>query len=172
VVEHAQDTTRSGAAADRHHVIRETVTMALYLAISLLAVLAAQPHGEARSTGAAVALVWGTTAGLSLAHWLAFRLSGRLFAGAVLDPGTGQAIAGQAAAAALVASLASLPFLLVDGERAAALARLLLAGLVGLFAFATAQRHGATAWRATGYAAVVVLLAVTVALVKNALAGH
>jgi hypothetical protein len=77
-----------------------------------------------------------------------------------------------APAAAVVATLASLPFLLTDGASAAGYARLLLAGMIGVFAFGTARRHGATAWRAAAYATVVVTIAATVALVKNALAGH
>jgi hypothetical protein len=58
-----------------HAVIRESITMGLYITISLLAVLSAQPRGG--STRATLAVVWGTTLGLTLAHWLAFQLTAR-----------------------------------------------------------------------------------------------
>ena len=59
-------------------VIRESMTMALYITISLLAVLAAQPPGDRSVTGV-LGIIWGTTLALSVAHWLAFRLTARLF---------------------------------------------------------------------------------------------
>jgi hypothetical protein len=61
--------------------------MGLYITISLLAVLAAKPHGIA--TPAVLTLIWGTTLGLILAHWLAFQLTARLFTGSTLPRTTG-----------------------------------------------------------------------------------
>ena len=43
--------------------VRESLTMALYITISLLAVLAAQPHGDRSATGV-LGIIWGTTLGL------------------------------------------------------------------------------------------------------------
>jgi hypothetical protein len=84
--------------------------MGLYITISLLAVLAAKPHGIA--TPAVLTLIWGTTLGLILAHWLAFQLTARLFTGSSLPPHDRITMLAQAAAALGVACLASIPLLL------------------------------------------------------------
>jgi hypothetical protein len=152
-------------------VIRETVTMALYITISLLAVLAAQPHGD-RSVVGVLAIIWGTTLGLSLAHWLAFRLTARLFSGTALNRHERVTIAAQGAAALGVATLVSAPLLVAGADSALDLARLLLASLIGLFAFNVARRHGAGRGRAGVYAFVVVAIALAVAAAKNQLSGH
>jgi hypothetical protein len=126
----------SGTATESRLVIRESVTMALYITISLLAVLAAQPPGD-RSVIGVLGIIWGTTLGLSLAHWLAFRLAARLFSGSVLDRHDRVAMAAQGVSAVGVATLASAPLLVADGESALDLSRLVLAGLVGVFASAS-----------------------------------
>lgn len=85
-------------------VIRESMTMALYITISLLAVLAAQPPGD-RSVIGVLGIIWGTTLRLSLAHWLAFRLTARLFSGADLDRHDQVTMAARGVAAIGVATL-------------------------------------------------------------------
>jgi len=63
--------------------------------------------------------------------------------------------------------------LVADGEAALDLSRLLLAGLVGVFAFSVGRRHSAGHGRAGIYAIVVVVVtALTVAVLKNQLSGH
>jgi hypothetical protein len=118
-----------------------------------------------------VAVVWGTTLGLALAHWLAFRLTARLFSGSALASEDRMAIVGQALAAVIVAGLASVP-LVFAGEAGPALTRLTLAALIGLFAFGAARRHGGGSWQAVTYAAVVVVIALLVAIGKYLLTGH
>jgi hypothetical protein len=86
-IDGAEEPHDTATVVDRA-VIRESITMGLYITISLLAVLTAQPHGDA-TTAAVLTVVWGTTLGLTLAHWLAFRLTARLFAGAELPWQTG-----------------------------------------------------------------------------------
>lgn len=157
-------------AALGSHVLREALTMALYLTISLLAVLAVHPEDHASGLAAA-GTIWGTVVGLTLAHVLAFRLVARRCAGASLEQEDLQAMAGQALAAMVVATLASLPSLL-GGVPALGLSRTLLAGLVGLFAFGTARRHGAATTRSLVYAVAVVLIAGLVAVAKNVVGGH
>lgn len=152
-------------------VVRESLTMALYITISLLAVLAAQPHGD-RSAIGVLGIIWGTTLGLSLAHWLAFRLTARLFSGNVLDRHDQVTMAAQSVAAIGVATLASAPLLVADSRSALDLSRLLLATLVGLFAFSVARRHDAGRSRAGIYAIAVVAIALAVAVIKNQLSGH
>lgn len=150
-------------------VIRESITMGLYITISLLGVLTVQSPGGA--TTAVLTVVWGTTIGLALAHWLAFHLTARLFAGAELPSHDRRTMAGQALAAITVAALASVPIVLLGGD-GLALARTVLAGLVGLFAFGAARRHGGGVGRALLYGFVVTLIATAVALSKYLLTGH
>ena len=80
-------TPLGGHAADheteRRAIVREAVTMGLYIAVSLLSVLLTVPATESRA--AAIGLVWGSTVGFTLAHWLAFQLSARIYAGAHLE---------------------------------------------------------------------------------------
>jgi hypothetical protein len=165
----AEETHEPATAVDRA-VIRESITMGLYITISLLAVLSAQPHGDA-TTVAMLTVVWGTTLGLTLAHWLAFRLTARLFAGAELSAHDRMAMTGQAVAALGVAAVASVP-LILGVNSGLALTRSLLAGLIGLFAFGAARRHGASVGRALTYGVVVVVIALAVAIGKYLLTGH
>ena len=55
---------------------KEAYTMALYVAICLLATFAALPETDAHAH--AIAIVWGITIGLAVAHWFAFRVSARM----------------------------------------------------------------------------------------------
>jgi hypothetical protein len=150
-------------------IVRESLTMGLYITISLLAVLAAKPHGG--GTVAVLTLIWGTTLGLILAHWLAFQLTARLFAGSRLPSHDRITMVGQAVAALGVACLASVPVLL-HANAGPALSRGVLAGLIGLFAFGAARYHGGSGGRATAYALIVVAIALTVAIGKYLLTGY
>jgi hypothetical protein len=150
--------------------MRESITMGLYITISLLAVLTVQPQDDA-TVAAGLTLVWGTTVGLTLAHWMAFQLTARLVAGTKLPSHDRMAIVGQAAAAFGVACLASLPLLLLPSS-GFVLSRSLLAGLIGLFAFSAARRHGGDFGRALTYALVVVAIAFVVAGSKYLITGH
>jgi hypothetical protein len=168
-IDEAEEPHDTATVVDRA-VIRESITMGLYITISLLAVLTAQPHGDA-TTAAVLTVVWGTTLGLTLAHWLAFRLTARLFAGAELPSHDRLAMVGQAVAAFGVAAIASVPLILYASS-GLALSRSLLAGLVGLFAFGAARRHGGSFGRALTYAVIVVVIALAVAVGKYLLTGH
>jgi hypothetical protein len=67
--------TRSEPDGRTEH-IQEAATMALYVSICLLAALAAVRERADAGHVDVLRLVWGTTLGLALAHWFAFRLSG------------------------------------------------------------------------------------------------
>jgi hypothetical protein len=167
---HVEDADeRHGPTVADQAVIRESLTMGLYITISLLAVLSAQPHGDPGR--AVLTVVWGTTLGLTLAHWLAFQLTARLFAGRRLPSHDRMTMVGQAVAALGVAGLASLP-LLLHANAGPALSRGILAGLIGLFAFGAGRHHGGSLGRASVYALVVVAIALAVAIGKYLLTGH
>lgn len=78
---------------------------------------------------------------------------------------------GQAATAVGVAALASAPLFLSEDD-GLALSRLVLAALIGLFAFGAARRHGGSVGRAAIYASVVVVIALSVAIGKYLITGH
>ncbi len=97
--------------------------MALYLSIVLLATLTALPTGAESRDGrpggsgihgiALIGVIWGTTIGLALAHWFAFRLSARVFGGSRLTEGDVEVVLAQVAAVAAVALLCTVPTLFV-----------------------------------------------------------
>lgn len=98
---------------EKLEVIREGVTMALYISLSQLAVMAAMPQQEA-STDSSLALTVALTAvGLVLAHQLAFRMSSRLVAkGSKLEPLAPRLLRAQLLGGAAVTLLAVLPILI------------------------------------------------------------
>src|SRR3954462_2681580 len=79
---------RVGGRRDQSHegrrLRREALTMALYVSITLLATLTAVPSDAHLNE---LAIIWGTTIGLALAHWFAFVLAARLV-GPVGDAGS------------------------------------------------------------------------------------
>lgn len=160
----------SGHPQADDHVIRESITVGLYITISLLAVLTVQPHGGSSDRGV-LAVIWGTTLGLLLAHWLAFRLTARLYSGESLTAHDRITLSGQLLAAFAVAGIATVPVLL-PGTNGHALSRLTLAGIVGVFAFGVARRHGAGHGRSLLYALIMVGIASAVAIGKYLLTGH
>lgn len=152
----------------REELLREAFTMALYVAICLLAALTALSDGAGHVFG----LVWGTTIGLALAHWLAFRVSARLVAGGAFGHQEGRIAAAQFAGAGAVALLCT-PFIAAmsaGNERDGV--RLLLAGLIGFAGYRVARSVDASRARSAVYAGGVALVAIVVALVKNILVGH
>jgi len=60
---------------DELEVRREAATMTIYVAIVLLAELAAIPAEHLPRGWSLLALVWSTTVGLALAHWFAFSVA-------------------------------------------------------------------------------------------------
>lgn len=76
----------------RQHTQREALTMGLYLAIVLLALLS-EVVGIAASAAPVVGAIWGTAIGL--AHVFAFRLAGKRFSAGNLTAQDRAAIMGQ-----------------------------------------------------------------------------
>ena len=90
---------------------KEAYTMALYVAICLLAALSAVSEHAASDQLDALKIVWGTTVGLAVAHWFAFRVSARLVASGTIRRHDAEAVGAQLAGAAAVALLATIPVL-------------------------------------------------------------
>jgi len=66
----------TGVGEHRVELRKEALTMALYVAICLLASLIVIPESTAEHSNL-IGLTWGITVGLALAHWFAFRVSAR-----------------------------------------------------------------------------------------------
>lgn len=76
-VESAQ--TLGDASAGQGRELREALTMALYVAVCLLAASIAVGGGDGHPEEVnVIAAIWGITIGLALAHLFAFRVSARL----------------------------------------------------------------------------------------------
>ena len=150
---------------------KEGCTMALYVAICLLAALLAIPEGG-DAHGHVIGIIWGVTLGLALAHWFAFRVSARLVGAGRVRPHDVESGAAQLGGAAAVALLASVPVLLFPASVELELVERLLAAFIALVGFAVARGGGATRMRPLTYAAIVLVVAVAIAPLKNGLAGH
>lgn len=149
---------------------KEAYTMALYVAICLLAALIALPEP---GVGVDVAgIIWGVTIGLAVAHWFAFRVSARLVGAGRVHQHDLESAGAQLAGAATVAILASIPVILFAEDSELLLVELVLAGFIAVVGFAVARGSGAGRARATIYALLVLVLAVAIAVLKNVLAGH
>lgn len=169
------DAAASEPAADHegHQVElrKEALTMALYVAVCLLAALAALPAGSGTPVPV-LGLVWGVTLGLALAHWFAFRVAARLAGDAGLRAHDVATVSVQLAGACVVAALSTVAVLVAPGPAETELVSLVLAGTIGAAGFAVARQAGAGRVRAVAYAGVVLLLAVAVVVLKNQLSGH
>jgi hypothetical protein len=80
---------------------KEAYRMALYVVICLLAAFAALPETDAHAH--VMAIVWGITLGLAVAHWFAFRVSARMVGAGSIRPHDLESAGAQLAGAAGVA---------------------------------------------------------------------
>ena len=151
------------------HARKEAYTTALYVAVCLLAALTAVKDDNHVRT---VQIVWGTTIGLTLAHWFAFRLSARYVAGGTFHPHDARMAGSQLVGAAVVGLMATVPVVLLPASAELDVVRFELAGFITVVAFAVARGAGAPMRRSLLYAATTLLAAAMVVFVKNALVGH
>lgn len=151
---------------------REFFASGLYVAIVLLTALVALPRARMPSNTSVVATTVGTALGLIAAHFVAFRLAAHLTSdeGIASAPELQEAGAGFAGGL-VVAVLAALPFVLLDGQDALLAALIALAILPALMGLAIARLRGRS-WGTSMLAAGIVLgIALSVVALKSAL-GH
>lgn len=146
--------------------------MALYVSVCLLAALTAVAEHEGQDQRSVLGLVWGTTLGLALAHWFAFRLATRLASAGRPGRRDAEIAAAQIGGAVVVAVLATVPVVVLSPTAELDFVRLLVAGFIAVVGYQTYRSHGAPKGRSAVAAALVLLLAVVVALAKNVLSGH
>jgi hypothetical protein len=149
---------------------REALTMALYVAVCLLAASLAVPEGAEHTH--AIGIVWGVSLGLVLAHLFAFRVSSRLVAQGRLRVADVRSAGAQLAGAAAAACVATIPVILLPTSQEVLWVELTMAALIAAAGYVVARGAGARRTPALIYGLVVVGLAVAIALVKNYLAGH
>lgn len=157
-------------SVERAEIVREGCTMALYVALCLLAAFAALP--EKREQSHTVVIIWGTTIGLALAHWFAFRVSAGLVGEGKVRRTDVAAASAQLAGAGAVAVLASIPALLIPRSHKVDVAMYVLAAFIATIGYVVARSGGGTRTRSVIYAGAVLIGAVAVAAAKNALATH
>lgn len=153
-------------------VARESVTMALYQSLSLLAVLLATPTpsgGEDTRTEVAV-IVLLTGLGLLAAHHMAFRMSSRLVNAGALSDDSLRLLRAQALGGLPVVVLAAVPPLVFGAQAGSLVSEVLLLAIVGLVGY-RAARQGTTRIRALIYVAVILGFAAAVIGLKLAV-GH
>ncbi|HZL74641.1 MAG TPA: hypothetical protein VFB83_04630 [Propionibacteriaceae bacterium] len=170
----AQPRVGPAAEADHlphDHLRKEGWTMALYVAICLIAALTALENVTA-VPGHILGLVWGTTVGLALAHVFAFRVAGRLVHDGVLPKADRIISVVQLVAAAAVAVVVSIPILLASTENELAWGRYACAAIIGAVGYLTARgaEHGRV--RALLFGIGVLAVATAIAVLKHRLVGH
>ncbi len=151
-----------------HERVREGVTMALYISLSLLAVLVALPSSLDPGTAASPALtIFLTSVGLILAHTLAFRLSTRLVDHGRLSRANLELLGAQLAGGLAVTAVAVIPVLLIGGPSGVRVAELLLLAFIAVVGYAAARSVPLSRPRALIYVAITVVFTLGVLWVKN-----
>jgi hypothetical protein len=163
----------SAAAADHglpEHLRKEGWTMALYVAVCLIAALAALANVTA-VPGHILGLVWGTTVGLAVAHVFAFRIAGRLVHDGVLPMADRVVSVVQLAGAAAVAVLVTVPVLLVPPAYELAWAGYTCAAIIGVVGYFVARGAAHGRIRAVLFGLAVLVATFAVAALKACVGG-
>ena len=150
--------------------VRESVTMALYMSLSLLAVLVALPSG---STAEAEHLAWTvllTAIGLLLAHQVAFRLSSRMVNQGLLDEESLSLIGAQTAGGLAVAFVAAAPVWAL-GSSGVRMSEFLLISFVAATGYRSVRGAPSSRTKALVYTAGLVLVMIAVVALK-VVVGH
>lgn len=151
-------------------ITHEAVTMALYISLSLLAVLVATPGTDADSAPRLALTVALTAIALILAHQVAFRLSTRLLHRGLLAADSLRLLGAQAIGGLSVVVVATLP-IVIFGAAGLRIATVLLIALMGVVGYVAARSVPVSRPRALLYVGVVIL-AVGLVLAVKGLVGH
>lgn len=143
------------------------------MALVLMAVLVALPEHRLPTGWALLSVLLGTAVGLTLAHWVAFRLAAQLAEQTGVSPASAAREAGaQVAGGAFAAVVASLPLVLLDGQAAVTGALVLLSALPALAGVRVGRLRGRS-WPVSVLAGLAVLVvALAVVAVKSSLSHH
>ena len=172
-------TTRSGGPTEPNErgdvepdetrdIVREGVTMALYISLSLLAALAAIPAFTSEDRTQVAVTVFLTAVALLVAHIVAYSVSTRLVTRGTIDAEARRTLAAQILAGLIVAVVATAPALLVDSSSSLELAGFLLTAFIAAVAFTAAKQAGGSNARALIYTALVLVFACIILVIKHA----
>ncbi len=156
--------------AHRHEEWREGVTMAIYINLSLLAVLLVIPENSTQTRAQLVVFILASTLGLLLAHQVAFRLSSKFVHRGEIHHNLSRLLLAQGAGAATAAALASAP-VLIFGAEGIWLSEVLLLAFVCLIGFIASRSGGASILKAIGYVAFLIVI-VTALIIFKTIANH
>jgi len=175
----APRTLLSARSPEHAEILREAVTMVLYVSVVEIAELAALPEAHLSNghvTGPVgaqlLAIIWGTAVGLAIAHWFAFRLAANAFRGDRVTGLAKQVGLAQIGAAMFVAAVSSLPVLLLDDVRAQEFTGVVPAVLIGIVGYLIARETGKSRFASALYGGTALAVGLLVATVKGALAAH
>ena len=161
----------TGTSPPSSEAAREGVTMVLYVCLVFAAEFVAAGN-QAASELVAVEVIWGTAIGLALAHVFAFNLAAKLLVGGRLSPEIRAAAWSQLAAAAALALAVTIPFLLFTLGPALRVSAFLVAGFIGVAAYAASRGSGAGRTRSLVDGLIALAVAVVVVSIKVALSTH
>ena len=150
---------------------KEAVTMALYVSLSLLAVLVATATITQDTKGEVARTVFLTACGLLVAHLVAFAVSSRLVSKGNLDEKDRRILVAQVVAGLAVALIATIPTLVLNPDISSQASEFILIAFICLVGYRAARQSGGTKARALVYSAVVLAAAMVVLMVKG-LVGH
>jgi hypothetical protein len=152
-----------------HHIdrLQEGVTMALYISISLLAVLLALPRNLESIAEHPAELVGVTGIGLIVAHLAAFTLASRLVSAGKLTPRARDLIGAQLVGGLAVTAIALVPLLIFEGYNAIVAAELLLLALIVAVGYRVARVAQLSRLRAALYLGGVVVIVLAVLWLKS-----
>jgi hypothetical protein len=159
-------------AEHQRELVKEAATMALYVAICLLAALTVLSHSELEAGNTVFRVIWGTTLGLALAHWFAFRLSARLVGEGSVRRTDAELALAQLGGSVVVAVVATVPVVLFEGDAEIDITSWVVAGFIAVVGFVVARRSGASWFRSTVYASSTTVVALATVVIKNYLSGH
>ena len=153
---------------EQRHLVREALTMALYVSITLLAVETAT---RSPSDPRAEEIIWATTVGLALAHWCAFIMASRLVGPIHDQVSLARQLMAELIGAAVIGVVATIVVVALPRDVQWQVARYTIAGCVGLVAYGQLRLLGASRPRALRVAIAALAVAEAVATVKRIL-GH
>ncbi len=151
--------------------VREGVTMALYISLSLLAVLAAVPTTIRDTRWEVAATMFLTALGLMLAHMLAFSISTRLVSKGMFDAEAKRVLLSQVSGGAVVVLLATVPTVVFDPSYSVQVAGGVLLAFVLVVGYLAARAADVSRTRALLYVITVLVLVAGVLIVKGSV-GH
>jgi hypothetical protein len=153
------------------HLRKEGWTMALYVAICLIAALTALANATA-IPGHIMGLVWGTTVGLAVAHVFAFRIAGRLVHDGVLPRADRIVSVVQPGWCGSSRCDRQCPGLLAPTINEITWARYTCAAIIGVVGYLVARGAERGRVRSVLFGLAVLVAAFAIAGLKHALAGH